>query len=50
MILSFFLKPRLSDCARALNEHRCLNDRERIKARAREMREAMGLPEAEALR
>lgn len=42
--------PNIEDSARHLSEWRCLNERERRKARARAMREAMGLPPLEALR
>lgn len=41
--------PALADSARALAEYRCLSQRERIRARARLMREQMGLPPLDAL-
>ncbi len=44
-----FRAPSLADCGRELAEYRCLNERERIRARARQMREAMGLEPAKAL-
>lgn len=37
-------KPTPSDAGRALAELACLSHRERIRARARLMREEMGLP------
>jgi hypothetical protein len=42
--------PSIEDSARHLAQFRCLNERERRKARARLMREEMGLPPLEALR
>lgn len=41
--------PSIEDSARRLAEHRCLTARERVKARARLMREEAGLPPLEAL-
>lgn len=41
--------PTPSDAGRMLAELACLNDRERYKARARQMREAMGLPASPVL-
>lgn len=41
--------PSLADSARILAEYRCLSQRERIRARARLMREQMGLPPLDAL-
>lgn len=42
--------PAVADSARAMAEYRCLSDRERIRARARLMREQMGLPPLDALK
>lgn len=42
-------KPTPSEAARVLNELRCLDYRERVKARARLMREQLGLPPVDAL-
>lgn len=42
-------QPTPSDAGRALAELACLDQRERFKARARLMREDMGLPPAAAL-
>jgi len=42
--------PTLADSGRLLAEFRCLSERERIRARARLMREQMGLPPLDALR
>jgi hypothetical protein len=39
-----------SDAGRALAQQRIANERERVKAKAREMRRALGLPDVEALR
>jgi hypothetical protein len=41
--------PTPADAGRALAELACLDQRERFKARARLMREEMGLPPAPAL-
>lgn len=41
--------PSVEDSARTLAEFRCLNERERRKARARIMREEMGLPPLKVL-
>ena len=38
-----------SNAGKELAEHRCLTERERIRARARLMREELGLPAAKAL-
>jgi hypothetical protein len=42
-------KPTASEAGRALAEMACLSHRERIRARARLMREQMGLPHAPEL-
>lgn len=42
-------KPTPSEAAAVLNELRCLNYRERVRARARLMREQMGMPPAPEL-
>lgn len=42
--------PSIEDSARHMGEYRCLNERERVKARARAMRVQLGLPPLEALR
>ena len=42
--------PSIPDCGRQLAEHRCLNERERVKARARIMCEQMGRPVPKVLR
>ena len=43
------IPPSLADCGRILAEHRCLQTRERVKARARLMRAEMGLEPLRAL-
>jgi hypothetical protein len=45
----FRRKPTPSEAARVLSELSCLSNRERIKARARLMREQMGLEPAPIL-
>lgn len=42
-------QPTPSEASAVLNEFRCLNYRERVKARARLMRQQMGLPHAPEL-
>jgi len=42
--------PTVSDCGRELAHFRALNERERIKARARLMREERGLPPLDVLK
>jgi len=42
--------PTVSDCGRELAHFRALNDRERVKARARLMREERGLPPLDVLK
>ena len=56
-LLAFFRRkpatitpPQIADCARALSAYRVLKDRERYKARARQMCREMGRPVPEALR
>lgn len=49
LIRRFIARPDASDCGRQLAEFRCLNERARKKARARLMRQEMGLPPLEAL-
>lgn len=50
LIPRLFRKRSPSDCARQLNEHRHLSERERIRATARQMRAELGLPPLEVLR
>lgn len=49
MIALFRRRPDPSSAGRELAELACLNSRERVRARARLMREQMGLPPAKEL-
>lgn len=46
----FLRRPTPAEAAAVLSRHRAQTERARIRAKARAMRAAMGLPEAEALR
>lgn len=44
-----FRRRTIKDAAKELSDWKCLNDRERVKARARLMRQEMGLPPSPVL-